>query len=46
MKKVLLVIIAVSFLTSCAPRRARCYGKRCVETSVKKEKSLLNYRDS
>ena len=25
------------FLTSCGPRRMSCYGKRCVENSIKKE---------
>lgn len=37
MKKVFLLIIAVSFLASCGPKRMSCYGKRCVEVNKKPE---------
>lgn len=36
-KKALLLILAVSFLTSCGPKRMSCYGKRCVENSSNTE---------
>lgn len=37
MKKLIVLIFVASFVASCAPKRARCYGKRCVEHSIKKE---------
>jgi hypothetical protein len=38
MKKLVLSLIIAALVASCAPKRARCYGKRCVENSIKKEK--------
>ncbi|MBL7886101.1 MAG: hypothetical protein JNJ52_05100 [Flavobacterium sp.] len=37
MKKLVLLVLIASFVVSCAPKRASCYGKRCVEHSIKKE---------
>ncbi len=44
-KKALLLILTVSFLTSCGPKRMSCYGKRCVEIS-KKPTTGINSRSS
>ncbi len=37
MKKIALLLLTLLFLASCGPRRMSCYGKRCVENSIKKE---------
>ncbi|WP_395062980.1 hypothetical protein [Flavobacterium sp.] len=39
MKKIILFLLIAIFLISCGPRRMKCYGKRCVENSIKKENS-------
>lgn len=33
-------------MMSCGPKRAKCYGKRCVEHSKKTEKQLATHKDS
>lgn len=37
MKKILLIALIAVFMVSCGPKRMKCYGKRCVETTVKKD---------
>ncbi len=37
MKKTFTLMILCCFIFSCGPKRMSCYGKRCVETSVKKD---------
>jgi PBP1b-binding outer membrane lipoprotein LpoB len=46
MKKILLLLIATLFLASCAPKRARCYGKRCVEVHQPSENTFSSQRNS
>ncbi|MBN8640504.1 MAG: hypothetical protein J0L86_01725 [Flavobacteriales bacterium] len=45
MKKLIVLILIAAFVASCAPKRARCYGKRCVDNS-KTENSHSNKRNS
>ncbi|HLP65792.1 hypothetical protein [Flavobacterium sp.] len=45
MKKLIVLLLIASFVASCAPKRARCYGKRCVDHS-KIENSHSNKRNS
>jgi hypothetical protein len=45
MKKLILLVLVASFVASCAPKRARCYGKRCVEHSVK-QKGIANEKQN
>lgn len=33
MKKIVVLIMVAVFVASCGPKRARCYGKRCVDNS-------------
>jgi|GEM_PF-1426787 len=37
MKKIFTVVLIILFIVSCGPKRMSCYGKRCVEHTVKKE---------
>jgi hypothetical protein len=41
MKKIISVIIVIVLLVSCAPKRMKCYGKRCVEVSKKDTKPVI-----
>ncbi|WP_298120856.1 hypothetical protein [Flavobacterium sp.] len=40
MKKTAILFFLVLSIISCGPKRMKCYGKRCVETSVKKEVTI------
>ncbi len=42
MKKIITIVLLTLFLVSCGPKRMSCYGKRCVETAVKKESIKTN----
>ncbi|WP_460573794.1 hypothetical protein [Flavobacterium koreense] len=44
-KTAILFLLAISII-SCGPKRMKCYGKRCVETSIKKESSVHSHRNS
>ena len=44
-KTAILFLLAISII-SCGPKRMKCYGKRCVETSIKRESSVPSQRDS
>lgn len=46
MKKTAILFLLSLSLLSCGPKRMKCYGKRCVETSIKKESSVPLYRNS
>jgi hypothetical protein len=46
MKKTITLLILAFILFSCGPKRAKCYGKRCVETTIKKEKSNPSNQNS
>lgn len=46
MKKILLLLMATLFVASCAPKRARCYGKRCVELNKPAETTFSSQRNS
>lgn len=46
MKKIITLLILALVLLSCGPKRAKCYGKRCVETTIKKEKSNSSNQNS
>jgi hypothetical protein len=46
MKKILLLLLAALFVASCAPKRARCYGKRCVELHKPAENTISSQRNS
>ncbi len=37
MKKSIVITVLSIFLYSCGPKRMSCYGKRCVDTSIKKD---------
>lgn len=37
MKKLAILLLIALFTISCGPKRMKCYGKRCVETSTKKD---------
>ncbi|WP_298135978.1 hypothetical protein [Flavobacterium sp.] len=40
MKKIAILFFLMLTVLSCGPKRMKCYGKRCVETSVKKEVTI------
>ena len=46
MKKAILLFLLSLSILSCGPKRMKCYGKRCVETSIKKESCLPLHRNS
>ena len=46
MKKNILLILMVVWVASCAPKRARCYGKRCVDNSTLKERVVNEKQNS
>ena len=37
MKKAIIILLLPFILLSCGPKRAKCYSKRCVETTIKKD---------
>ncbi|WP_345093097.1 hypothetical protein [Flavobacterium chungnamense] len=46
MKKTAILLLLSFSILSCGPKRMKCYGKRCVETSIKKESSVPSHRNS
>jgi hypothetical protein len=46
MKKIITLLLLSIFLISCGPKRMKCYGKRCVNTTAKKEISTSSKSDS
>ena len=42
MKKIILIVVLSSFLCSCGPKRMSCYGKRCVDTTIKKDVAIAS----
>lgn len=45
MKKIVVLLLVSVFVASCGPKRARCYGKRCVDNSTP-EKSFSSKRNT
>ena len=43
MKKIILLLIVITSIISCGPKRMKCYGKRCAETT-EKQKPISNSR--
>ena len=41
MKKAILILL-LPFILSCGPKRAKCYSKRCVETTIKKDVAIAS----
>lgn len=46
MKKTAFLLLLSLSIISCGPKRMKCYGKRCVETSIKIESSVPSHRNS